>query len=81
MFDVIKAGLTPFEAEEAYPDNCIVLLFPRNHDNTTVGDIIFVGDDDGAWAFTEPLEPGEGYTFLILQGSNLHIMTPIEVRE
>jgi hypothetical protein len=44
MFDVIKAGLTPYEAEVFYPNDSIVLLFPTDGGDHTKGDVIFVGD-------------------------------------
>jgi hypothetical protein len=76
MFDVIKAGLTPYEAEVFYPNDSIVLLFPTDGGDHTKGDVIFVGDVDDAWNFTDQLEPPDGYTFFMLQGWNLHEMVP-----
>ena len=64
MFNVIRKGLTPFEAEEAYPNNVIVLHHPIQGDGSTVGDVIFVGDDDEIERFTESRIPDEGYCFL-----------------
>jgi hypothetical protein len=79
MFDVIKAGLTPYEAEQLYPNDGIVLLFPTDGDGYTKGDVIFVGDPHEAYVFTEPIKPPDGYSFYMLQGWNLHEMVPIEV--
>ena len=83
MFSVIRKGLTPFEAEEAYPNNVIVMHHPIEGDGSTAGDVIFVGDDDDdeIGSFTESLEPDEGYCFYILYGSNLHMMTPVDLDE
>ena len=77
MINVIKSGLTPLEAEEAYPNNVIVLHHPINGDGRTAGDIIFVGSDNEVEKYIESLELDEGYCFFILYGSNLHMMTPI----
>jgi hypothetical protein len=76
MFDVIKAGLTPHEAEMLYPNDGIVLLFPLDGNVRTKGDVIFVGYPHEAFVFTDPLEPPDGYAFFMLQGWNLHEMVP-----
>jgi hypothetical protein len=78
MFKVIKANITPQEAEELYPDNHIVLLFPKQGDDGARGDVIYVGDVNGAYSFTEPVEPPEGHAFYMLRGVNLREMAPIE---
>ena len=79
MFDVLKANITPQEAEELYPNNHIVMLVSRQGGNEVTGDVIYIGDVDGAWSFTEQLEPPEGYTFYMLRGTNLRELAPIEV--
>lgn len=79
MFNIIKANITPYEAEELYPNNTIVLLYPDKDGDDVKGDVIYVGDSDGAYSFTEPIEPPVGYTFFTLDGANLRIMTPINI--
>jgi len=78
-FEIIKANLTQWEAEESFPNNHIVFLAPRKGGNDTMGDIIYVGDVDGAWNFTDPIEPPDGYSFYMLRGINLRELAPIEV--
>ena len=79
MFNIINKNVTPQEAERMYPNNHFVLLYPEDSDNDTRGDVIYVGDCDGAWEFTEDIEPPEGYTFFMLHGVNLNELSPIEV--
>jgi hypothetical protein len=77
MFNVIKANITPQEAEELYPNNNIVMLYPRENDSETTGDVVYVGDVDGAWDFADVSEPPEGYNFYMLRGLNLRELAPI----
>jgi len=79
MLKVIKSGVTPQEAEVLYPDNHIVLLYPRQGDSGMKGDVVYVGDADGAYSFTEPIEPPDGFTFYMLHGVNLRELAPIMV--
>ena len=78
MFKIVKEKITPQEAEELYPNNNIVLLFPEQGDDDTSGDVIFVGDAKGAYELTDNVEPPEGYAFYMLRGVNLRELAPID---
>ena len=79
MFNIIRKELTPQEAETEYRNSHIVLLYPKDSDDDTHGDVIYVGDLEGAWNFTDSAEPPEGYAFYMLRGINLRELAPIEV--
>jgi len=77
MFDVIKPGLTPQQACEAFLNDYIVLLIIRDIKRDTVGDVIFVGSISDRRAFVEKHSPPDGYTFFMLRGDNLREYCPI----
>jgi hypothetical protein len=79
MFDVIKHNITPYEAKEMYLNDHIVMLYPKKCRDGTKGDVIYVGDSDGAWAFTKIAAPPEGYTYSMLQGINFEELAPLVV--
>ena len=81
MFDIIKSGITPLEAEDLYPDNNIVLLYPSDGNIGRPGDVIYVGDVEGAFAFTDVKDPPDGFSYLMLRGNNLHEMVPFITEE
>ena len=79
MFDVIKANITPQQAQALYPNDYIVLLKQMGGDLLSIGDVIFIGTEDEICMFTDNEEPGEGYVFCMLEGNNFKTMAPIEV--
>jgi hypothetical protein len=78
MFDVIKHDITPQEAEEMYLNNHFVMLYPSKCRIGTKGDVIYVGDANGACEFTKIAPPPEGYTYYMLYGNNLRELAIIE---
>ena len=79
MFDVIKANVTPQQAQEIYPNDYIVLLLKKGGGLLSLGDVICLGTEDEICEFADINEPDEGYLFCMLEGYNFKTMTPIEV--
>jgi hypothetical protein len=78
-WDVVKSNITLHEAEETFANDHIVFLAQVNKDQYGLGDVIYTGNLDGAYDFTEITEPPEGYGFYITKGMNLREMHPVQV--